>query len=71
MSFTISDDVLFAARMSEAEMAMEVAVILYRDGNLPLSRAAEFARMGERQFAHLLASRDVPVREDIFGKSTT
>lgn len=66
MPFTISDEFLHAARMSEAEMSMEVAVILYRAGNLPLARAAEFARMGTRQFAYLLASRDIPVREGIF-----
>jgi hypothetical protein len=33
MSFTISDEVLFATRMTEQEMAMEVAVILYDRGN--------------------------------------
>lgn len=63
MSLTITDDVLSATNMSESEMAMEVAVILYRAGDLPLARAAEFARMGEAQFAHLLASREIPLKD--------
>lgn len=66
MSFTISDDVLFATRMSEREMAMEIAVILYHRGNLPISRAAEVARMDVDRFGHLLASRGLlPTPEEI------
>ena len=64
MSFVISDEFLDAARMSAREMAMEVAVILYRQGNLPLAGGAELAGMREAQFAHLLASRDVPLRSE-------
>jgi predicted HTH domain antitoxin len=64
MSFTISDEVLFATRMTEQEMAMEVAVILYDRGNLPISRAAEFARMDADRFGHLLASRGIRRKPD-------
>jgi predicted HTH domain antitoxin len=64
MSFTISDEVLFATRMTEQEMAMEVAVILYNRGNLPISRAAEFARMDVDRFGHLLASRGIQQMPD-------
>lgn len=67
MSFVISDEFLDAARMSVREMAMEVAVILYRKGNLPLGEGAEIAGMREAQFAHLLASRDVPLRAETSG----
>lgn len=65
MSFTISDEVLFATRMTEQEMAVEVAVILYDRGNLPISRAAEFARMGVDRFGHLLASRGIRQKPDL------
>lgn len=60
-TITIPDEVLFAARMTEREMAVEVAVILYVRGGMPLESAAEVAGMGRRQFAHLLASRDIAV----------
>ncbi|HEX6372595.1 MAG TPA: UPF0175 family protein [Longimicrobium sp.] len=61
MTITIPDEVLFAARMTEPEMATELAVIMYHKGGMPLQAAAEVARMGRRQFAHLLASRDIHV----------
>lgn len=61
MTITIPDDILFATRMTMQEMAMEVAVILYQRGGVPLESAAEVARMGGHQFAHLLASRDIHV----------
>ena len=65
MSFTISDEVLFATRMTEQEMAMEIAVILYDRGNLPISTAAEFARMDMDRFGHLLASRGIRHKPDL------
>jgi predicted HTH domain antitoxin len=66
MTITIPDDVLFAARMTEQEMAVEVAVILYHRGGMALESAAEVAGMGRRQFAHLLASRDIEVDPEHF-----
>jgi predicted HTH domain antitoxin len=66
MTITIPDEVLFAARMTEQEMALEVAVIMYQHGGVPLKDAAEVARMGRRQFAHLLASRDITVDPNEF-----
>jgi predicted HTH domain antitoxin len=61
MTITIPDEVLFAARMTEQEMAVEVAVIMYERGGLSVEHAAEVAGMRRRQFAHLLASRDIVV----------
>lgn len=61
MTITIPDEILFAARMTEQEMAIELAIVMYQHGATPLEDAAEVARMGRRQFACLLASRDLPV----------
>jgi predicted HTH domain antitoxin len=69
MSFTISDEVLFATRMTEQEMAMEVAVILYSRGNLAILRAAEFARMDVERFGHLLESRGIRLKPGQTGSS--
>jgi predicted HTH domain antitoxin len=66
MTITIPDDVLFATRMTMQEMAVEVAVILYQRGGVPLESAAGVARMGGQQFAHLLASRDIHVDPQYF-----
>ena len=71
MTITIPDEVLFATRMTMEEMAVEVAVILYDRGKMPLESAAEVARMRPRQFAHLLASRDLHVDPRHFGAIAT
>ena len=59
MSFAVTEDLLFATRMSKQEMAMELAVIMCHRGRLPLSRAAEFAEMEEERFRYLLLSRGI------------
>lgn len=69
-TITIPDEVLFAARMTEEEMAVELAVVMYRHGGVALEGAAEVARMGRRQFAHLLASRDITVDPEHFRAET-
>jgi predicted HTH domain antitoxin len=66
MTITIPDEFLMAARMSEQEMALELAVVMYRHARVPLTHAAEVAGMSSRRFAHLLASRDIPVDPEHF-----
>jgi predicted HTH domain antitoxin len=61
MTITIPDEFLRAARMTEQEMAIELAIVMYRHARVPLPQAAEVAGMSSRRFAHLLASRDIPV----------
>lgn len=67
MTITIPDEFLMAARMSEQEMAVELAIVMYRHARVPLSQAADVARMGRQQFAYLLASRDIPVDSALLG----
>ncbi|HEX2225440.1 MAG TPA: UPF0175 family protein [Thermoanaerobaculia bacterium] len=61
MSVTIPDHVLQAARMSEAELREEIAVLLYQKEKVTLSQARRLAEMSHLEFQHLLASRGVPV----------
>jgi predicted HTH domain antitoxin len=70
MTITIPDEFLLASRMTEQEMATELAVVMYRRG-VPLIPAAEAAGMTSRHFAHLLASRDIPVAEEYFRADAT
>ena len=67
MTITIPDEFLRAARMTEQEMAAELAVVMYCHAGVPLPQAAEVAGMSSRRFAHLLASRDIPVDPAHFG----
>lgn len=65
MSIVISEDILYATHMTEAEFLQEVAVLLYEKGKLSLGKASKLARMGRIQFQLLLASRQIPVNYGI------
>ncbi len=65
MSFTIPDEVLQAARMSEEELRREIAVLLFQMEKLTLEQAAHLGGMSRLEFQHLLASRKIPVHYDL------
>jgi predicted HTH domain antitoxin len=65
MGVLIPDDVLEAARMTEAELKQEVAVMLYERGKLSLGRATRLAGMGRIEFQQLLAGRQIPMQYDV------
>jgi predicted HTH domain antitoxin len=65
MSIVISDEILYATHMTEAEFLQEVAVLLYQKGKLSLGKASKLARMGRIQFQLLLASRQIPINYGI------
>lgn len=61
MSIVISEDILHATHMTEAEFLQEVALSLYQKGKLSLGKASQLAGMGRIQFQMLLASRQIPL----------
>ncbi len=65
MSVTISDEVLQSARLSEAELRQELAVLLFERERLTLAQAARLAGLDRLRFQHLLASRAIPVHYDV------
>jgi predicted HTH domain antitoxin len=65
MSLVIPDGVLRAARMSEAELRQEVAVMLFERGKLTMGQATRLSGLPRIQFQHLLASRQIPVHYDV------
>ncbi|MBN1873880.1 MAG: UPF0175 family protein [Anaerolineae bacterium] len=65
MSIVISEDILYATRMTEAEFLQEVAILLYEKGKLSLGKASKLARMSRIQFQSLLASRQIPINYGI------
>jgi predicted HTH domain antitoxin len=65
MSLVISDQVLDTARMSAAELAQEIAILLYQRKKLTLGQASRLAEMSQLQFQFLLASRQIPVHYDV------
>lgn len=64
MGIVIDDELLAAARMSEDEVKLELAVLLYQKEKLSLAQAARVAGIDRIRFQHLLASRSIPVNYD-------
>lgn len=64
MHIIIPDDILQATRLTEEELKIEVAVLLFQKEKLTLAQASRLAGMSRLQFQHLLASRQIPVHYD-------
>ncbi len=64
MQITIEDQAVAAARLSAAEIKLELAVSLYARGRLTLGQAAHLAALSQWQFQHALAERAVAVSYD-------
>lgn len=65
MSLVIADEILQMARMSAAELSLEVAVLLFQKEKLTLGQASRLAGMTQSQFQHILASRHIPIHYDV------
>jgi predicted HTH domain antitoxin len=65
MNVSIPDEILESARMSEAELRQEVAVLLFEKDRITLGQASSLAGLDRLRFQHLLASRGIPVHYDV------
>ena len=63
MGLVIPAEIVQATRMTEAELAQEIAVFPFQKGKLTLGQAGRLAGMS--QFQYLLASRQIPVHCDV------
>ena len=60
----VPQDVLDSARMTPAELKVEMALHLYAQGRLSIGKARELAGMALWEFRQLLASRRIPPHYD-------
>jgi predicted HTH domain antitoxin len=67
MSVVVSDEILQAANMSDADLKRELAILLYQQKKLGLSKARELAEMPLIEFQRELAQRQIPVFNDVVG----
>ncbi|MBL1179246.1 UPF0175 family protein [Pantanalinema sp. GBBB05] len=67
MSVLVSDEILQAANMSDADLKRELAILLYQQKKLGLSKARELADMPLIEFQRELAQRHIPVFDDMAG----
>ena len=61
MPIVISDDIVQATHLTEDELRLELAVMLFQREKLTLGQAGGLAGMNRLQFQHLLASRKIPI----------
>jgi predicted HTH domain antitoxin len=61
----IPDDILTAAKMSEEEFLLEIAIMLYQQRKLSTGKARRLARMNLIEFQRELAKRGLCVNYDI------
>lgn len=65
MPITISDEVLAAARITEAELKQELALTLFQRERLTLAQASRLAGLDQLAFQAMLAEREIPIHYGI------
>ncbi len=65
MSIIISDEILASTRMTEDEMKLEIAIMLFQKDKLTLAQASRIAGINRIAFQHILASRQIPIHYGI------
>lgn len=65
MTVIISDEILQSARLTEAELKQELAILLFQQARLTLGQASRLANIGQIEFQRLLADRNIPLHYDI------
>ena len=65
MPVTVSDELLQTAKLSAADLRLEIAVTLFQQDRLTLGQAAAFAGLGQLDMQRTLASRRIQLHYGI------
>ncbi len=65
MSLVIPDEFLQTAHISEADLKLEIAILLFRQEKITLAAASQFACMKQSEFQQILGSRKIPIHYGI------
>ena len=65
MSLIIPDEFLQTARISEADLKLEIAIVLFQQEKITLGTASQFAEMNQLEFQRILGRRQIPSHYDI------
>ncbi len=65
VTLELPEDVLLAARLTKAELKVELAVHLFEQGKLSLGKARQVAGMDILKFMRLLSARDITIHYDV------
>jgi len=65
MSVVIPDDILRAAKMTEDELRLEVAILLYKQNKISSGKARAWTGLTVINFQHELARRGLCINYDV------
>jgi predicted HTH domain antitoxin len=65
MSLVISDDIVRASGLSEADLLLEIIILLFQQDKLSLGKASEILGMPQICFQRLIADRGICVHYDV------
>lgn len=65
MSLTISDEFLQTAKISEGELKLEIAIILFQQEKITLGTASQFAGINQLEFQRVLGNRKISIHYGI------
>ena len=65
MSVVIPDDVLRAARMSEAQLKLEIAIMLFQKDKISIGKARRLAGINLLEFQREIAERGICIHYDV------
>ena len=61
MSLVIPDEFLQAAHISEVDLKLEIAILLFQQEKITLGTASQFAGMNQLEFQRILGGRKIPI----------
>jgi predicted HTH domain antitoxin len=61
MGLVISDEFLQTAHISEGDLKLEIALLLFQQEKITLGTASQFAGMNQLEFQRTLGSRKIPI----------
>lgn len=65
MSIIIPDDIVQSARISESELKVEIAVLLFDKYSISIGKARHFAGMNLLEFQREISSRGICIHYDV------
>lgn len=65
MSLVIPEDILQASQMTEADLKLEVAILLYCLGRISSGKVRSWTGLSVIEFQHELAKRDLYLNYDV------
>ncbi|MEL4896879.1 UPF0175 family protein [Crocosphaera sp. Alani8] len=65
MSLLISDEILNSVGLSDQELLVEIAIMLFQKERVSLGKASKIAKMNYVEFQELLATQNIPIHYNI------